>query len=223
MPRIHRGGQFLLLRGLTTVILRDLNVTIVADQLTRGTPVVYVDFVDYDEVAHHAGPTRPESLRTLENLDRVLGSSTSSPARSVAATRSPSSPTTARPRARRSSSSPGAPRETVHGAVRGARSAATTSTPSETSIPATVLLAGATGTGQRGGPAPPARSRRTEATRPRDRRGDETRPSWSSRSPAAWPTSTAPASPGRLTRERLDELHPRLVRGLAEARRTSGW
>lgn len=73
VPRIHRGGAFLFLRGLTTVVLRDLNVSVVAEQLTRGTPVVYVDFVDYDEVAHHAGPSRPESMRTLENMDSVLG------------------------------------------------------------------------------------------------------------------------------------------------------
>lgn len=72
VPRVRRGGAFVVLRGLTTVVLRDLNVAIVTDQLTRGTPVVFCDFVDYDEVAHHAGPTRPESLRTLENLDRVL-------------------------------------------------------------------------------------------------------------------------------------------------------
>jgi len=71
-PRVPRGGAFLLLRGVTSVVLRDLAVAIVADQMARGVPVVYVDFVDYDEVAHHAGPTRPESLRTLEGLDRVL-------------------------------------------------------------------------------------------------------------------------------------------------------
>jgi len=72
VPRVPRGGAFLLLRGVTSVVLRDLAVAIVADQMARGVPVVYVDFVDYDEVAHHAGPTRPESLRTLEGLDRVL-------------------------------------------------------------------------------------------------------------------------------------------------------
>lgn len=71
-PRVHRGGAFVVLRGLTTVVLRDLNVSIVADHMARGTPVVFVDFVDYDEVAHHAGPSRPESMRTLEGLDRVL-------------------------------------------------------------------------------------------------------------------------------------------------------
>ena len=71
-PRVHRGGSFVMLRGLTTVVLHDLNVSIVADHMARGTPVVFVDFVDYDEVAHHAGPSRPESMRTLESLDRVL-------------------------------------------------------------------------------------------------------------------------------------------------------
>jgi hypothetical protein len=35
--------------------------------------VIYGDLVDYDEVAHHAGPARPESMRQLESLDRMLG------------------------------------------------------------------------------------------------------------------------------------------------------
>jgi hypothetical protein len=55
------------------VLLRDLNVSLITDELVKGTPVIYCDFVDYDEVAHHAGPTRAESLQTLEGLDRVLG------------------------------------------------------------------------------------------------------------------------------------------------------
>ncbi|GAA5149301.1 phage holin family protein [Nocardioides marinquilinus] len=72
VPRVDRGGTFRLLRGLTTVVLKDLSVAIVADQLARGVPVVWVDFLDYDEVAHHAGPTRAESMHTLESLDRAL-------------------------------------------------------------------------------------------------------------------------------------------------------
>jgi hypothetical protein len=72
-PRIGRGGWYVLLRGVTNVLMRDLSTSIVAGQLARGEPVVAVDFVDYDEIAHHAGPTRPESLRALEGLDGVLG------------------------------------------------------------------------------------------------------------------------------------------------------
>ncbi|KRD41681.1 phosphodiesterase [Cellulomonas sp. Root930] len=72
-PRISRGGWYVVLRGITNVLLRDLNTSLVAEALLRGDPSIYVDLVDYDEIAHHAGPTRPESLRSLEGLDRVLG------------------------------------------------------------------------------------------------------------------------------------------------------
>ena len=71
-PRVKRGATFALLRGVTTGLLHDLNITIVAEQMARGAPVIFVDFVDYDEIAHHAGPSRPESIRALDDLDRVL-------------------------------------------------------------------------------------------------------------------------------------------------------
>lgn len=71
-PRIPRGGWYVLLRAVTNVLLRDLATSLVADALVRGDPTVFVDLVDYDEVAHHAGPTRPEALRSLEGLDQVL-------------------------------------------------------------------------------------------------------------------------------------------------------
>lgn len=71
-PRVSRHSVFVLLRAVTTVLLRNLSVSLVADHLASGSPVLYVDFVDYDEVAHHAGPSRPESMRTLDGIDRVL-------------------------------------------------------------------------------------------------------------------------------------------------------
>ncbi|WP_185973191.1 phage holin family protein [Aeromicrobium piscarium] len=73
VPRVRRSGNFVLLRGLTTVVLRDLNVQLVSEHMARGAPVIFVDFVDFDEVAHHAGPARPESLKAMEGLDRVIG------------------------------------------------------------------------------------------------------------------------------------------------------
>ncbi|MCK9795580.1 alkaline phosphatase family protein [Isoptericola sp. 4D.3] len=72
-PRVRRGGWYPVLRAVTNVLLRDLNTSLVAEQLVRGAPVVCVDLVDYDEIAHHAGPLRPEALRALEGLDRVVG------------------------------------------------------------------------------------------------------------------------------------------------------
>ncbi|MBF0686612.1 MAG: alkaline phosphatase family protein [Cellulomonas sp.] len=71
-PRVPRGGWYVVLRAVSNVLLRDLATSLVADALVRGDPTVFVDLVDYDEVAHHAGPTRPESLRSLEGLDQVL-------------------------------------------------------------------------------------------------------------------------------------------------------
>ncbi|MFI7602566.1 alkaline phosphatase family protein [Actinoplanes sp. NPDC049681] len=71
-PRVSRSGVFLALRP-ASVLLRDVNVSLVAEQMARGAPVIYCDLVDYDEVAHHAGPARPESMRQLESLDRMLG------------------------------------------------------------------------------------------------------------------------------------------------------
>ncbi|MCB7137739.1 phage holin family protein [Cellulosimicrobium marinum] len=72
-PRVSRLGWYPVLRAVTNVVLRDLNTTLVAEQLVRGVPVVCVDLVDHDEIAHHAGPLRPESMRALEGLDGVLG------------------------------------------------------------------------------------------------------------------------------------------------------
>lgn len=73
-PRIKRSGSYVALRGVTNVFLRDLNVALVAEAMMSGAQSIYVDFVDYDEIAHHAGVTRPESLASLYGMDDVLGS-----------------------------------------------------------------------------------------------------------------------------------------------------
>ncbi len=72
-PRTPRAGSYVALRAVTNVLLRELNTVLIAEQMGRGAPVIYCDFVDYDEIAHHAGPTRPESLAALAGLDRVIG------------------------------------------------------------------------------------------------------------------------------------------------------
>ncbi|PKH40953.1 4 TMS phage holin, superfamily IV [Nocardioides alpinus] len=72
-PRVHRGWTFAGLRAVTNVLMRDLNTSIVAEEMRRGRRSIYVDYVDYDEIAHHAGMFRPESLAALDGVDRVLG------------------------------------------------------------------------------------------------------------------------------------------------------
>ena len=73
-PRVHRGTTFAFLRAATNVVLRDLNTTFVVRSMSLGAPVIYTDLTDYDEIAHHAGPERIESLRALTGVDRVVAS-----------------------------------------------------------------------------------------------------------------------------------------------------
>ena len=40
--------------------------------MLKGRRSIYVDYVDYDAVAHHAGVLRPESMAALEGIDAVL-------------------------------------------------------------------------------------------------------------------------------------------------------
>ena len=73
-PRVHRSGSYVALRAVTNVFLRDLNVALIVEAMMSGAKSIYVDFVDYDELAHHAGITRPESLASIYGLDSMLGS-----------------------------------------------------------------------------------------------------------------------------------------------------
>lgn len=73
LPRTHRGWDYVALRGLTNAMMRHLTVALAAERMVRGAPVVYVNLVDCDEIAHHTGPARREALDALAGLDRVLG------------------------------------------------------------------------------------------------------------------------------------------------------
>ncbi len=72
LPRCERNWETALLRCVTNGALRDLNTILVAQHMLKGIRSIYVDFVDYDEIAHHAGILRPESLEALEAVDGVL-------------------------------------------------------------------------------------------------------------------------------------------------------
>jgi len=72
-PRIDRGGAYPLLRAITNVVLRQVSVALLVERILRGVPVIYVDFQDYDEIAHHSGPERGEALDALDGVDGVLG------------------------------------------------------------------------------------------------------------------------------------------------------
>jgi uncharacterized membrane protein YvlD (DUF360 family) len=68
-PRGHRGGIYPLMRGVLCVFVRDLIVSGVLTDMMRGRPAVYATFSSYDEVAHHSGLERADTLEALRKLD----------------------------------------------------------------------------------------------------------------------------------------------------------
>jgi uncharacterized membrane protein YvlD (DUF360 family) len=71
-PRIHRHFSYALLRAFTTIIMRDVCVHAVLADLAEGRTTIFVNLLGYDEVAHHSGPERSDSLRVLRQADRQL-------------------------------------------------------------------------------------------------------------------------------------------------------
>jgi hypothetical protein len=72
-PRGHRGGVYPLLRATMTTFARDLVVFGVMTDMMRGRPIIYATFASYDEVAHHSGLERADTLEALRRLDERLG------------------------------------------------------------------------------------------------------------------------------------------------------
>jgi uncharacterized membrane protein YvlD (DUF360 family) len=72
-PRGRRGGTYPLLRAGMCVWVRDLIVFSVLQDMLRGVPAVYATFSSYDEVAHHSGLERPDTLEALRKLDQRIG------------------------------------------------------------------------------------------------------------------------------------------------------
>jgi uncharacterized membrane protein YvlD (DUF360 family) len=72
-PRGHRGGAYPFLRATMCVIVRDLIVYGVITDMMKGRPAVYATFSSYDEVAHHSGLERADTLEALRKLDQQFG------------------------------------------------------------------------------------------------------------------------------------------------------
>ena len=55
------------------MFVRDLIVYGVLTDMMRGRPAVYATFSSYDEVAHHSGLERADTLEALRKLDEQFG------------------------------------------------------------------------------------------------------------------------------------------------------
>lgn len=72
-PRGHRGGSYPFMRAALCVVVRDLIVHGVLTDMMRGRPAVYATFSSYDEVAHHSGLQRADTMEALRKLDQQFG------------------------------------------------------------------------------------------------------------------------------------------------------
>jgi hypothetical protein len=72
-PQMHRGMKYAGMRAASNVLLRDMNTSLIIEEMYRGANVIYCDFTDYDELAHHCGPERVESLQALDGVDAAIG------------------------------------------------------------------------------------------------------------------------------------------------------
>jgi uncharacterized membrane protein YvlD (DUF360 family) len=73
-PRLGREFPYPLVRALINVVVRPVSTSLVIEEMLRGTPLIYVTYADYDEIAHYSGPEREESLAALDGVDRAIGS-----------------------------------------------------------------------------------------------------------------------------------------------------
>ncbi len=71
-PRVTRTFTYSLLRAFTTVVSRDVCVNGILGDVAEGRGVIYVDLLGYDEVAHHSGPERADTLGVLRDIDRQI-------------------------------------------------------------------------------------------------------------------------------------------------------
>ena len=55
------------------MFVRDLIVYGVLQDMMKGRPAVYATFSSYDEVAHHSGLERADTLEALRKLDQQFG------------------------------------------------------------------------------------------------------------------------------------------------------
>jgi uncharacterized membrane protein YvlD (DUF360 family) len=79
-PRLDRGLTYAVMRAASNVLLRDMNTALIIEEMYRGANVIYADFTDYDEIAHHSGPERAEALDALDGIDRAIGTLTAATA-----------------------------------------------------------------------------------------------------------------------------------------------
>lgn len=69
----HSEGIFPFIRILSNVVIRELQTMAILLDVYLGVPVVYSTFMQYDELAHHFGPSSKQALSDLRRTDARIG------------------------------------------------------------------------------------------------------------------------------------------------------
>jgi hypothetical protein len=65
----HAEGIFPFIRILSNVVIRELQTMAILLDVYLGVPVIYSTFMQYDELAHHFGPSSKQALADLRRTD----------------------------------------------------------------------------------------------------------------------------------------------------------
>jgi len=71
-PRTRRAGKFAIQRGVCNQVARDMTTWGVVLAMYRAQPVIFCNYLGYDEVGHYAGPETLDAMGTLPAIDRQL-------------------------------------------------------------------------------------------------------------------------------------------------------
>ncbi|HEX6117589.1 MAG TPA: phage holin family protein [Solirubrobacterales bacterium] len=229
-PRIKRSFAYAFVRAWGTVVQRDLQVAAVIGDLYAGRPVGYTTFLAYDEVAHHSGVERIDALTTLRRVDRQLARIEAAAAGAPRPYRFVVLSDHGQSQGATFLGRYGASLEDVVSRACGTASAEVEAQDARSDEAISYLGAGLTeaggGTGAVGRAARAAtRSRRVDGEvvlgedgpgREAAQAGEEALPELSVMASGNLGLISFPREPGRLTRERIDALHPRLIDTLRE-------
>jgi uncharacterized membrane protein YvlD (DUF360 family) len=71
-PKLTRSIKFSFFRAIVNTFFRESTTYFLMEDIVRGVPVIYANYLGYDMVSHYGGPTSWDALSTLTGIDRQI-------------------------------------------------------------------------------------------------------------------------------------------------------
>lgn len=71
-PRLIRSIKFSFYRAIVNAFFRESTTYFIMEDIVRGVPIIYSNYLGYDMVAHYTGPNSWDALSTLAGIDRQI-------------------------------------------------------------------------------------------------------------------------------------------------------